>query len=200
MKSVNELCRMASNGWIHAGQVALDWYDIARDEHLAASDAFGVPFPELVAVSALASYNASPAMQSKIIAEWLTDDTPLPLPNSRAALDQWVRYGRDTLATSKAECYRVAMAEGSRSNAVVIDRHMLRALSSPSDELKYSSAPRGVNERYNIATDRILATAHRLGVSGCQCQALIWYEQTGYNPDDPTGLIDLRSRLGVALC
>ena len=199
MKSVNELCRMASNGWLHAGQVALDWYDIARDEHLVASDAFGVPFAELVAVSALASYNASPAQQSKIVAEWLVDDAPLPLPNSRDALEQWVRYGRHTLATSKAECYRVAMAEGSGSDSVVIDRHMLRALSSPGDELRYSAAPRGVNERYNAATDRILAAARRLGVSGCQLQALVWYDQTRYDADDPAGLIDLRSRLG-AVC
>jgi hypothetical protein len=190
---------MANDGWLHAGQVALEWYDIARDEHMAASDITGVPFYELVAVSALASYNASPAQQSKIVAEWLLDDAPLPLPNSRDALDQWVRYGRDTLATSKAECYRVAMAEGSGSDAVVIDRHMLRALSSPGDELKYSSAPRGVNERYNVATDRILAAARRLGVSGCQLQALVWYEQTRYSPEDPAGLIDLRSRLG-AVC
>jgi hypothetical protein len=195
MRSVSELCKMASDGYLHAGSVALDWYDIAREEHLAASDVTGVPFSELVAVSALASYNASPAMQSKFVADWLINDTPLPLPNSRDALDQWIRYGRSTLATSKAECYRVAMAEGSVSDAVVIDRHMLRALSSPGDVLKYSSAPRGVNERYNVATDRILAAARRLGVSGCQLQALVWYAQTGYDADDRTGLIDLRSRL-----
>jgi hypothetical protein len=191
---------MANNGWLHAGEVALEWYDIARDEHLFASDAFGVPFAELVAVSALASYNASPAMQSKIIAEWLVDDAPLPLPNSRDALEQWIRYGRNTLQTSKAECYRVAMAEGSQSDSVVIDRHMLRALSSPGDQLKYSSQPRGVNERYNLATDRILAASRRLGVSGCQLQALVWYDQTGYDADDPSGVIDLRSRTGGVLC
>lgn len=191
MRSVDTICRMASDGWLTAGEVALDWYGIARDEHLQASRVYGVDFVDLVAFSALASYNASPALQSSIVARWLEDGADLPLPNSQQGWDEWIRYERSTLLTSKAECYRVAMMEGSRSDAVVLDRHMLRALG----DLKYSSDPRGVNEEYNRATDRCLAAARRLGISGCQLQALVWYAVTGYGGPGQEGLIDITSKL-----
>ena len=192
MRSIDSICRMANDGWLQAGEVALEWYEVAMEEHLAVSKAYGVDFVDLVAYSALASYNASPAMQSGIVARWLDEGAGLPLPNSQVGWRDWVRYGRTALSTSKAECYRVAMMEGSRSDAVVLDRHMLRALGN----LSYSSEPRGVNEDYNRATDRCLAAARRLGVSGCQLQALVWYGVTGYGGPGQEGLIDITSRLG----
>ena len=193
MKNVNTICRMANDGWLQAGDIALEWYEIARNEHIEASKAYGVDFIDLVAFSALASYNASPAMQSAIVAEWLETGKDLPLPNARQGWNEWSKYGRTTLSTSKAECYRVAMMEGSVSDAVVLDRHMLRALGG----IRYSSEPRGVNEDYNRATDRCLAAARRLGVSGCQLQALVWFSQVGYGGPGSEGLIDITTRLGA---
>ena len=193
MKSVSTICRMANDGWIQAGEVALDWYEVAMIEHKRASQAYNVDFVDLVAFSALASYNASPSMQSSIVARWLEAGTDLPLPNSKQGWDEWITYERTTLSTSKAECYRVAMMEGSVSDAVVLDRHMLRALGG----IRYSSEPRGVNEGYNRATERCLTAARRLGVSGCQLQALVWYSQVGYGGPGSEGLIDITSRLGV---
>ena len=191
MKTVNDICTMANDGWLQAGQVALDWYDVARDQHLIAAEVYGVDHHSLFAYSALASYNASPDMQSRFVARWLEDGAELPLPNARQGLDEWLSYGRDTLSTSKAECYRVAMSEGSQSDAVVLDRHMLRALGG----LKYSSQPRGVNEAYNQATDRCLAASRRLGVSGCQLQALVWYSQVGYGGPGQEGFINITDHL-----
>jgi hypothetical protein len=196
---------MADMGLELSGKDALDWYDIARESHhdawrmLSGGDA-----PEwLFALSSAASFNASPSSQCRILADYLeTGSVDSFLPNSVDSFESFLRSG--AMPSSKAECYRVAMLEGSRSDSVVVDRHMLRAL-AVSGELPYSSAPRGKNTVYNVATRRVLKAAKVLGISGCQCQAAIWYAQLASRGKlyGSEGLIDivgeLRSReLAVA--
>ena len=182
MKNVKEIGHMAEIGLDLAGDVALNWYETARVEHLKAWDLHTGRAPDaserdlLFMVSALASYNASPAAQSRLVAEWLAfDDLSGFLPNTSHGFDYFRNHG--VLGSSKAECYRVSMQHGG-GDAVVIDRHMLRALSSdPSTPLTYSSKPRGMNPVYNQATRRVILAGKALGLDGCQCQAAIWYAQ-----------------------
>ncbi|MCP4888506.1 MAG: hypothetical protein GY904_18065, partial [Planctomycetaceae bacterium] len=157
MKNVNSIVKMAIAGYDIAGEVALDWYDIARDSLIESiAGRHDVDLETVACYSAAASFNASPAMQSRITAQWLDGGECGLLPNAREAFDAWIRRGgshspMNGLRSSKAECYRVAMVEGSKSDAVVIDRHMLRAIG-----LTYSAKPRFANDDYNRATDRIL--------------------------------------------
>ena len=89
------------------------------------------------------------------------------------------------------------MLEGSRSDAVVIDRHILRAIG-----LTYSAMPRGENDNYNRATDRVLKAGRILGASGCQTQALVWYYQTAIAGQayGENGLVDIRRYSRRELC
>ena len=177
MRSIEKLTDMAIHGLTLAEEDVLQWYDIARDEHerlwrAMGGDSYGLR--DLYAISALASYNASPARQCQIVEEWIVGgcDPELPgfLPNAREGLDAWNRHGK--LLTAKAEAYRIAMMEGSQSDSVVLDRHMLRACG-----LKYSSKPLGADPAYNLAASRVRKAGRSLGISGAQCQAAIWYSQ-----------------------
>ncbi len=203
MKNVNSIVKMAIAGYDIAGEIALDWYDIARDSLIESIDGrYDIDLETVACYSAAASFNASPAMQSRITAQWLDNGDCGLLPNAREAFDAWIMRGGshnpiNGLKSSKAECYRVAMLEGSKSDAVVIDRHMLRAIG-----LKYSSQPRFANDNYNRATDRILRAGRILGASGCQTQALVWYWQTAkagkaYGVD---GLVDIQRYRSRELC
>ena len=183
MKRVIDVIRMAEQGLNLAGDTATQWYSVARDSHLEAwklhtgRDANAADIELMFAVSALASYNASPAAQSRLFAEWLAlDSLDGFLPNTSQGFEHFARHG--VLGTSKAEAYRIAMMQGSDSDSVVLDRHMLRALSSdPSKPLTYSPKPVGANPVYNLATRRVVQAGKVLGLSGCQCQAAIWYAQ-----------------------
>ena len=183
MKNVLDIVRMAETGLDLAGDTATEWYNVARDSHLEAwklhtgRDATKADKHLMFAVSALASYNASPAAQSRLFAEWLALDSLNGfLPNTAQGFEYFAHHGK--LGTSKAEAYRLAMMQGSDSDSVVLDRHMLRALSSdPNNALTYSSKPVGANPVYNLATRRVIQAGKALGLSGCQCQAAIWYAQ-----------------------
>ena len=177
MRSVQALADTAVHGLTLAEDDVMQWYDIAMEEHAElwgaiGGDSYGLH--DLFAVSALASYNASPARQCQILTEWIADgmDPELPgfLPNAREGMAAWNRHGR--LLTAKAEAYRIAMMEGSQSDSVVLDRHMLRAC-----DLKYSSRPLGAEPAYNLAASRVRKAGRMLGISGAQCQAAIWYSQ-----------------------
>ena len=188
---------MADMGIELSNRDALCWYDIARESH---HDAWRILSGEnapqwLFALSSAASFNASPSAQSRIVADYLeTGSVGSFLPNSIESFENYLRSG--SMPSSKAECYRIAMSEGSRSDSVVIDRHMLRAL-AVSGELPYSSAPRGKNMIYNIATRRVLKAARVLGISGCQTQAAIWYAQLASRGKlyGSEGLIDIVGEL-----
>jgi len=194
---------MADHGLELVGDTALTWYGDARDSHLEAwklhtgRDASVADQSILFMISALASYNASPAAQSRLVAEWMVnDDTSGFLPNTSHGIAYFQRHG--ILGSSKAECYRMAMQEGG-GNHVVIDRHMLRALGDcPDRPMAYSSKPRGANAVYNLATRRIVKAAKAMGIEPAACQAAVWYSQvfetTGkvYGSD---GVIDIVGNL-----
>ena len=212
MKNVIDIIRMAEMGLDLAGDTATEWYNVARDSHLEAwelhtgREANKADKQLLFAVSALASYNASPAAQSRLFAEWLAlDSTDGFLPNTSIGFEHFARHG--VLGTSKAEAYRLAMMNGSGSDSVVLDRHMLRALSSDhAKPLTYSSKPVGAHPVYNMATRRVIQAGKALGLSGCQCQAAIWYAQvyatTGkvYGTDGEIDVVRHLRELEVSAC
>ena len=204
MKTVRSIVTMAIDGHHIAGETAMNWYDIARDAHIEAIRGIaGISLETVTAYSALASYNASPNRQSQVVATWLFLGRCELLPNAQTSWDQWRRFGWSELRSSKAECYRRAMLEGSRSDSIVLDRHMLNALGDPGRPLPYSASPVGENDAYNRATDRCLQAARILGISGCQLQAMVWYWQTSKNGMEygKNGVVDiLRHSRGAELC
>ncbi len=202
MKTVLDIVRMADAGLELVGDVAINWYENARVEHLRAykmhtgKEATQADQDILFMMSALASYNASPAAQSRLVAEWMAfDDISGFLPNTSHGLEHFQRHG--ILGSSKAECYRLAMQNG--GGYVVIDRHMLRALGDgPNQPMTYSNKPRGGNAAYNLATRRIKKAGMAMGIDCAAVQAAVWYKQvhdtTGkiYGDD---GIIDITRHL-----